>query len=51
MLREADMNSSEGQEMAERGGVMFPPGVFLDEEPFSYGRLWRRSSGASSTID
>lgn len=39
MLREADMNSSEGQEMAERGGVMFPPGVFLDEEPFSYGRL------------
>lgn len=39
MLREADMNSSEGQEMAERGGVMSPPGVFLDEEPFSYGRL------------
>ena len=38
-LRELDMDSPAGQELAERGGVMFPPGIFLDEEPFSYGRL------------
>jgi len=24
--------------LAARGGVLFPPGIFLDREPFSYGR-------------
>ncbi len=33
-----DMDSEEGQALAERGGVMFPPGIFLDGEAFSYGR-------------
>lgn len=33
-----DLASPEGQTLAERGGVMFPPGVFVDGEPFSYGR-------------
>ena len=38
-LSELDMDSLAGQDLAERGGVMFPPGIFLDDQPFSYGRL------------
>ena len=30
--------SPEGEALAARGGIMFPPGIFLDGEPFSYGR-------------
>ena len=37
-----DMDSEEGSVLAERGGVMFPPGVFVDGKPFSYGRLSER---------
>lgn len=37
-----DLASPEGQALAERGGILFPPGVFLDAEPFSYGRLSER---------
>ncbi len=33
-----DMDSEQGQALAERGGVMFPPGIFLNGEAFSYGR-------------
>lgn len=33
-----DMASAEGGALAERGGIMFPPGIFLDGEAFSYGR-------------
>lgn len=33
-----DLASPEGQTLAERGGVMFPPGIFVEGEPFSYGR-------------
>lgn len=33
-----DLGTSEGQALAERGGVMFPPGIFIEGEPFSYGR-------------
>lgn len=33
-----DLATREGQALAERGGIMFPPGIFLDGEPFSYGR-------------
>lgn len=33
-----EMSSSEGQELAMRGGVMFPPGIFIGGEPFCYGR-------------
>ena len=37
-----DLGSPEGQALAERGGILFPPGVLLDGEPFSYGRLSER---------
>lgn len=33
-----DVNSPEGRTLALRGGVLFPPGIFLDGEAFSYGR-------------
>jgi len=33
-----NVGSPEGQTLAMRGGVLFPPGIFLDDEPFSYGR-------------
>jgi len=29
--------SSEGFELAKRGRILFPPGIFLDGQPFSYG--------------
>ncbi len=37
-----DMDSEEGQALAARGGVLFPPGIFLDGEAFSYGRPSQR---------
>ena len=37
-----ELGSPEGQALAERGGILFPPGVLLDGEPFSYGRLSER---------
>src|SRR6266487_5333309 len=33
-----DLATPEGQTLAMRGGVLFPPGIYLDGEPFSYGR-------------
>lgn len=33
-----DLASPEGQALAEAHGVLFPPGIFLDGEAFSYGR-------------
>ncbi len=38
-----DLASPEGRALASEGGILFPPGVFLDGEPFCYGRLseWR----------
>ena len=53
------LTSPEGRALAERGGIMFPPGIFLDDEPFSYGRpserklrreLGRRTAGSSTTL-
>lgn len=41
-LNVVDMASAEGAELAERGQIMFPPGIFLDGEAFSYGRLSER---------
>ncbi len=41
-VREVALDSSDGQRLAEGAGVMFPPGVILDGEPFSYGRLSER---------
>ena len=37
-VRTVQLSSEEGTELALRGGVLFPPGLFLDGEPFSYGR-------------
>ncbi len=37
-----DMASPQGQELAMKGGLLFPPGVLIDGEPFSYGRLSER---------
>lgn len=34
--------SPEGRELAASAGIMFPPGILLDDEPFSYGRLSER---------
>jgi hypothetical protein len=37
-----DMGSSTGQELTMKGGLLFPPGLLIDGEPFSYGRLSER---------
>ena len=37
-VAELDLSSPEAERMAVEGGVMFPPGIFLDGEPFAYGR-------------
>lgn len=37
-----DLRSQLGEELAVRGGVLFPPGIFLDGEAFCYGRLSER---------
>lgn len=33
-----DLATPEGQRLAWQGGVMFPPGILLSGEAFSYGR-------------
>ena len=33
-----DLGSPAGQALALRGGILFAPGIFLDDEAFSYGR-------------
>ena len=37
-VRTVDLDTPEGQELGERGGVLFPPGIFIEGQPFSYGR-------------
>lgn len=41
-IRTLDTNSDEGAQLAAEGGILFPPGVFIEGEPFSYGRLSER---------
>lgn len=41
-VRELPLESDEGRELAERSGAPFPPVLFVDGEPFSYGRLSER---------
>jgi glutaredoxin len=41
-VREIELASAHGQRLACEGGVMFAPGVFVEGEPFSYGRLSER---------
>lgn len=33
------VETSRGQELARTSGMVFPPAVLIDGEPFSYGRL------------
>lgn len=37
-VTEVDLRSAEGERLAVEGGIMFPPGIFVDGEPFGYGR-------------
>lgn len=41
-VAEVDLASVRGRRLAERAGVMFAPGVLLDGEGFSFGRLSER---------
>ena len=41
-VRELPLDSEEGRDLAERSGALFPPVVFVDGAPFSYGRLSER---------
>lgn len=33
-----DINSPQGEKLALRGQIPFPPGIFINGEPFCYGR-------------
>jgi glutaredoxin len=37
-----DIATPEGEALALQSGVLFPPGIFLEKETFSYGRLSER---------
>lgn len=41
-IRALALDSSRGRELAASGGILFAPGVLLDGEAFSYGRLSER---------
>lgn len=37
-----DLNTVEGQDAALRDAILFPPGIFLNGQPFSYGPISER---------
>jgi hypothetical protein len=39
VIETIDVDSPTGEPLALQGGILFPPGIFLDGEPFSYGRV------------
>ncbi len=41
-VTEIDLATPEGEQLAERAGVMFSPGVLLDGKGYAYGRLSER---------
>jgi hypothetical protein len=41
-VTEIDLRSDEGERLAAGAGVLFAPGVLVDGQPFSYGRLSER---------
>jgi glutaredoxin len=41
-VRHLQLDSDEGRALAQRHGVLFAPGVFLDGQLLSYGRLSER---------
>ncbi|WP_083706417.1 glutaredoxin family protein [Arthrobacter sp. QXT-31] len=38
-IREVSLETEEGRELAGRAGVVFAPGILINGELFSYGRL------------
>jgi glutaredoxin len=38
-VEEVDLRSPEGQQLATEHGVLFAPGIFVDGQPFGFGRL------------
>jgi len=38
-IQELDLTGPDGQQLAARAGVMFAPGLLLDGQPFSFGRV------------
>lgn len=42
VIETIDIKTPDGEAMATRGGILFPPGIFLDGKPFSYGRVSER---------
>jgi glutaredoxin len=41
-ITEIDLASEDGRRLAGDAGVLFAPGVLVDGQPFSYGRLSER---------
>ena len=41
-VTEIGLGTEEGRRLAARGGVLFAPGILIDDEPFGYGRLSER---------
>ena len=41
-VTEVDLRTDEGERLAAEAGVLFAPGVLVDAQPFSYGRLSER---------
>jgi glutaredoxin len=39
VVEEIDLGSEQGRRLAQRGGVMFAPGIFVDDQMFGFGRL------------
>lgn len=43
LIETLDLNTPQGQTLAEQGRVLFPPGIFVEGQPFSYGRPSERA--------
>jgi glutaredoxin len=41
-VTDVDLRSEQGRHLAAEAGVLFAPGVLVDGQPFSYGRLSER---------
>jgi len=41
-VKTLEIDSEDGTRLASEGGIMFAPGLFVEGEPFSYGRLSER---------
>jgi len=37
-VREVDLDSARGRELAGEGGILFPPGIFLNGRAVAFGR-------------